>query len=428
MNKFSIKPARNWFKSPIFWILLLALTLRVIAALYLGNSVTGLSGASDEITYSTLGHRVATGHGLSFPENWYPWIQADTPQSYFSAAMSLSLGAIYAVFGYYPLVARLIMALVSTAVVGLLYLLTRRIFNARIALIAAGLAAVYPYLIFYGVSLVTETPFILGLLVAIYLAYEIVENPSPAKWVALGLVMALTAVFRIAIVFYIPFLLGWVFFKQKQQRHYVILPLIAIVLMVMPFTIRNYILWGEFEPLETQFGHVFWNGNHPDHEGDFHPYKVFPIPEEVLALNNDSHITKTLLRMGIDNVLDDPGHFVMLTLTRLRELFKFWPTPDSSLLANLMRVFSFGLLWPVALAGILFSYRRWLALLPIWLFIFIHTGIYASSWTMIRYRVPLDTLFIIFAALAVVAVWDELMIRRREQVVASLVSDRAAAD
>ncbi len=107
-----------------------------------------------------------------------------------------------------------------------------------------------------------------------------------------------------------------------------------------------------------------------------------------------------MLRRGIQNVINDPSLFVMLTVTRLREFFKFWPTADSDLLANTLRVFSFGLMWPFALAGLWLSRRQWRDLLPIYIFMVMHTGVYAITWTMIRYRVPLDAFLIPFAAVA----------------------------
>jgi hypothetical protein len=46
--------------------------------------------------------------------------------------------------------------------------------------------------------------------------------------------------------------------------------------------------------------------------------------------------------------------------------------------------------------------------MPIYLFIIIHTAIHAISWTMIRYRIPLDALFIIFAAFATTVLLDKV--------------------
>jgi len=387
----------------LLWaILAVALLLRVAAALYLGNDISGLSGAHDEKTYSMLGQRFAAGYGMTFPENWYPWIEANTPQSYFSYTISLFLAGIYTLFGYHPVAARLIMALMGTGIVWMLYLVGRRLFNEPIALTAAAIAACYAYLIFYGVTLVTETPFTLAVLIALYLAMRMRsgEVTGFGAWVLLGVVLAVAVLLRMAVIFFVPILLLWLYFAIRKHTNIFILavPLVVVALAVLPLAIRNWLLWHQFLLLESQFGHVFWNGNHPDHLGNFHPFKVFPIPADVLALKNDVLITNALLRMGIHNVLANPGDFMMLTLTRLREFFLFWPTEDSTLAANVLRVGSFGVIVPFALYGFIINLRRFQELAPIYLFFLVHTGIYAVTWTMIRYRVPLDPFFILFAA------------------------------
>ena len=387
-------------KRPIYAILAGALLIRMVAAFYLGNEVSGLSGAHDEISYSMLGHRFADGFGLTFPDNWYPWIKANSPQSYFSASMSLLLAGIYAVFGYNPLIARVIMGILSVGVLWIIYLLSSRLFGERIGLVSAVIGSQYSYLIFYGVTLVTETPFILAVLSAIYLSLQVIERPKPSNWILLGMALTAAILLRMAVVFYVPALLAWILWRRKEWSTWILAPIAIMASAVFPFSWRNYQLWNEFALLETQFGHVFWNGNHPGHNGDFHPYEVFPIPDEVLALNNDVLITRALLARGIETVIGDPGHFVLLTVTRLREFFKFWPTPDTSLLGNTLRVCSFGLMWPFALVGLYLCRRRWREVAPILLFIVIHTSVYALMWTMIRYRIPLDAVLIPFAAVA----------------------------
>lgn len=386
----------------LFLILLVAFTLRMAAALYLGDSASGLSGAHDEISYSMLGERFATGHGMTFPEPWYPWIEADAPQSYYSFTISLFFAGIYKLFGYHPLAARIITGIMSTAIVWMIFLIGKRLFSPEVGLLASAIAAIYAYLIFYGVTLVTETPFTLALLVALYQAIRMRagEISGVRGWLTLGVMLAVTVLLRMAVVFFIPILLLWLYYAVRKQTNplLVAIPLVVIGLAVLPLTLRNYQLWHQFLLLEAQFGHVFWNGNHPGHLGDFHPYKVFPIPPDVLAIKNDVLITNTLLRMGIQNVVSRPDEFLLLTLSRLREFFLFWPTADSTLMANLLRVLSFGLILPFALYGFFINLRRFQELTPIYLFIIVHTGIYAVTWTMIRYRIPLDPFFILFAA------------------------------
>jgi 4-amino-4-deoxy-L-arabinose transferase-like glycosyltransferase len=387
-------------------ILILALTIRVVAALYLGNTVSGLSGAHDEISYDALGIRLVEGHGLTFPNAWYPWIKPDSPQSYYSITMSAMLALIYWMFGYQPVIARLIMAVLSTGIVFMLYLLARRLFGEQIALITALIAAVYSYLIFYGVTLVTETPFILSLLASIYLAYKLVEKPSISKWFFLGITLAICVLLRMAVIFYVPFLIGWITLQIKGNRKQALIPIVSIIAALIPFTIRNYILWGRFMLLEAQFGHVFWNGNNPAAKDTLDYSYVYPIPSDILASNNDAKITSDLLILGIKNVLNDPELFIKLTLVRLREFIKFWPTNETSLIGNIARVTSFGIIWPFVILGMWLSRYRWRELMPIYIFMIIHFGVYVISWTMIRYRMPLDAIWIIFAAVSISALFD----------------------
>lgn len=391
-------------------ILSCALVVRVAAALFLGNTIRGLSGAHDEITYSMLGQRFAAGYGMTFPTDWYPWIRANTPQSYFSYTFSLFLATIYWLFGYVPLVARLIMAVLSVLNVGLLYHIAQRLFTERIALLASAIAAGYPYLIFYGVTLVTETPFTLMLLLAIAFALRLQVDPHLrfSTWLGLSVTLALMVLLRLAAIFFVPVLLLWVWFTMRQPRrlYHFCLPALVIASAIAPLTIRNDWLWGQWNLSETQFGHVFWNGNHPDQQWDFHPYRVFPIPPAVLASHNDVLINNQLLKLGVQNVIHDPLRFGFVTLARLRELFTFWPTADSGRLANLLRLLSFGWLAPLAAWGLVANLSRWRTLAPIYLFLLIHTGIYAITWTMIRYRMPMEPFLIMFGAYTLVTLYE----------------------
>ena len=389
-------------RNALLVILLSALVARVAAALVLGNTVSGLSGANDEITYSMLGQRFGAGYGMTFPVDWYPWIKANAPQSYFSYTISLFLGAIYAVFGYYPLVARLIMGLLSVLIVWLTYLIAHRLFTECIALLASAIAALYPYLIFYGVALLTETPFTLALLLAVYWSLQIkaAEQTPITTWVLLSGSLALMVLLRMAAIFFVPLLLLWLWLTMQQPRRLYLLfmPVLVIIVAIAPLTIRNYQLWGQFNLSEAQFGHVFWNGNHPEQQWDFHPYRTFPIPPEILASENDVTITNQLLKIGLQNVINEPLRFIFVSLARLRELFTFWPTADSGQLANLLRLLSFGWLAPLAAFGLIANRRRWRSLAPIYLFILSHTGVYAITWTMIRYRMPMEPFLIMFGA------------------------------
>ncbi len=388
-------------------ILAFALVVRLATALWLGDRMEVLpaGGTHDQVSYDLLAHRLATGHGFTFPTNWYPWVKADTPTSYYSGTMVLHLAVIYHVFGYHPLIPRILYAILGTLIVYLVYRLGRRLFGPGPGLAAGAISAAYSYLILYSAALLTEAPFIFFLLLSLNIAYALAEEGGPWRWWVLGLAMAGAILFRMAVLPFLVLLLIWILVKRHHSQASsklwpVLIPLAVMILAVLPWTVRNYLLYDKFMLLESQFGHVLWNSNHPDQGDTFDQIDwVAPIPEELQHLD-EVDLTNELLRRGIQNILADPARFARLTLSRAKLFFTFWPTADSSLISNVARVLSFGITLPFMVCGLVLSRRCWRRCAPLYVFLVAHLGIYLVSWVMIRYRIPADTVLIIFAGLA----------------------------
>lgn len=383
-----------------------ALLVRVATALWLGDTmeVVDAGGTHDQVSYDMLAFRVATGHGFTFPTGWYPWVPPDTVTSYYSGTMVLHLALIYKVFGYHPLIARLLYAVLGTAIVYLVFRLGRRVLGAPAGLVAAALAAGYAYLMLYSATLLTETPFILFLLLAINAAYDLGDGGGVRKLLLMSVALAGCVLFRMAVLPFLVLLTGWAFWRARSSSRplrawHVAVPVLVIAAAVAPWTIRNYMLYDRFMLLESQYGHVLWNSNHPDQGTSFRGAWVAPIPEELKGLN-EVDLTNELLRRGRENILRDPKRFVLLSLSRVKYFFTFWPTTDSSTISNVSRVLSFGITLPFMVLGLVLSRRHWRELLPLYLFLLVHYAVYVSSWVMIRYRVPADTVLLVFAGFA----------------------------
>jgi hypothetical protein len=111
------------------------------------------------------------------------------------------------------------------------------------------------------------------------------------------------------------------------------------------------------------------------------------------------------LRRGIQFVLDDPVRYLLLSLSRVRAYFEFWPTPDTSLLNNLGRIGSFGLLLPFLLYGLVLALRSprfWANNGLLLLFAAIYVPLHLLTWAMVRYRLPVDAAWMPIAAWAMV--------------------------
>lgn len=406
-------------KHCLFGILAVAFVVRLATALWLGNSMEVLpaGGTHDQVSYDMLAHRVATGHGFTFPQAWYPWVPPDIPTAYYSGTMVIHLAAIYYMFGYNPLIARILYVFLGTLICWFLFRIGRRLFGEVAGLVTAAMAAGYAYLILYSATLLTETPFILFLLMAIDNAYLLRDRVTAKRLVTFGLALGGAVVFRMAVLPFVVLMLIWLYTETRKAQvplriWQLLIPLGLIIAAVLPWTIRNYLIFDRFLLLESQFGHVFWNSNHPDQGYTFDEVGwVAPIPPELMGWN-EVDLTNELLRRGIRNVLSDPLRYISLTLSRMRIFFAFWPTAGSSWMSNVARALSFGVSLPFMAYGLILSLRRWRVFLPLYIFLILHLGVYLASWVMIRYRIPADTILLLFAGLAAVDLHHRAFHRR----------------
>ena len=398
-------------------ILAVAILIRIPVALYMGDQVIVLPGIQDQVSYDALARSLLDGRGYSFTKNWYPFTPANTPTSHWSFLYPLYLAGIYAITGYHPLVARLIQGVIGGALISLLiYLIGRRVVNEDTGLVGAGLAAVYGYFIYYNVALMTETFSIVLVLLTLYLSIELKENPTPMRWVGLGFSFGLAALLRQTVLLIVPFLLLWLFWELKKAgiRWWYITPsIVVIILMIAPWTIRNYLVYHQFLLLNSNAGYAFYASNNPDLGTDWrNDLVVVPVPKD-LAGQNEAQLDRALTKKAFDFILADPKRYLWLNLNKTLEYFRFWPTSESSRISNLNRVLSFGLYLPFMLLGLGFSMSRWRNFIPLYLFIVIHTGIHLLSWPSPRYRLPVDAVLMVFAGIALIELAKQLSTWRR---------------
>jgi len=414
----------------LFAIMILAVLLRLGSAIYQGNTVTDMPGTFDQISYDELARRVVEGHGFSFGVDWWPVTRAGEPTAHWSYIYTLYLAAIYKIFGLNPLIARILQAFVAGIFQTILvYRLGARLFNRTVGLVAAILNAVYIYFFYYAGALMTETFYItciLWIFDASFRLLDDVKGTRLTRWLELGLAIGLTVLLRQLFLLFLPFLYKWIWWNLRHDEHVpwkanihwtalrgLTISTIVLTLMILPFTIRNYRAFGTFELLNTNAGYAFYWGNHPIQGTHFIPLLPISfkdiIPPDLLSLN-EAELDKALLQLGIKNVMADPVRFGLLSLSRITEFIKFWPSRDSSLLSNISRVGSFGILLPFMLVGVWISILRFRnpshpsqqsQLGLVFMFIIVYTCIHLLSWTLIRYRLPIDGFLIIFAALGI---------------------------
>ena len=408
---------RRW----LIAIVAIGAVVRVGAAVYLGDEVVPVSGAYDQIFYHDLALNLLEGDGFVFTRPPWPFIEPGEPTAYYSFVYPMFLAGIYAAAGPHAVVARIVQALICALLPLQVWVLTRLVMGHGrrtmddgprttddgrrgevVGLIAAGIAAVYAYFVLYSASLQSEGIYLVLVAWALILTVKLAEGPTWQRWLGWGLAVTLASLFRQVFMPIAAVLFLYVVIKAGRRvrvGHVALAGLVAAALIV-PFTVRNYRVFGRFLLLNSSAGQVFWNANHPDLGTDFIGDAMFPIPAD-LEDANEAELTKELMKRGWRLVADDPGRFVQLSLDRAATLFMFWPSRQSTLISNLSRSLSFMICLPFMIAGIALSMKEWRRWLPLYVFIVAYAGIHIISWAQIRYRMPVDVALLPFAALAI---------------------------
>ncbi len=413
---------RQWLVA----ILLVSALLRVAIALYYGDAIDMPRASSDQVSYHALATRLASGHGYSFDSGWYPFTPANTPTAHWSYLYTALVAGVYLLFGPHPLAVRLIQAVLGgLALPWMVCRLTQRLFPRReaLAVLAAAATACYAYFALYAAMLMTETLFIVLVLWSLEASLRLraaLQAGTGVPWrvsAELGLSLGLAVLTRQSYLPWAPVLFvalfcgsgGWRRLRSRALPWATIKALLLtgglLLACIIPFTVRNYIVYDRLLLLNSNTGYAMYSAQHPMHGTHFREFDAAPLPDDLQG-HNEVELNRELMRRGIQFVLDEPGRYALLSLSRVRALFEFWPTDDTSLLHNVGRVLSFGLYLPFMLVGVVAACRRYRSadIGLVLLFMVFYCMLHILTWAMVRYRLPVDAAAMPFAALGLACV------------------------
>ena len=343
------------------------------------------------------------------------------------------LGALYRLLGPDPLSARLVQAVVGSASCGLVYLLARRLVAAwpggRRAADwvprTSGLAlAGYPLAVYFVGELLIPT--LLVFLVLLGLILVLRSRERDAQWWLPGLVLGLAALARPNVLAFTAAVAGWLALRYRRRCARPLVEFLgAVAVVIAPVTVRNLAVSGRFVPIAWQGGTNFYIGNNPESDG---VTAVLPgtraswwggyndvkrLAEEAAGHPlKGADIDRYWLGRGFDFWRRQPGRALALTARKAWLLlaglevsnnrdvyfFKRFSFLNALIFRTPVLKFPFGLVLPLAAAGVFAARRRWRELVPVYLFL----GAYGLSFVVFfvsaRFRMPMVPLFLILAA------------------------------
>ncbi len=353
----------------------------------------------DEAEYVKHARSLALGHGEDRPY-WQP------------PGIVYVLAATFEVAGPGLVAPRILQVLASVASLVLVFLIARRLFDDKKALVATAICALHGVLVYECYELLPATWIVLFDLLALWLLLRAVESRSMFDEFGAGLALGVSAIFSPTIV---PFAIPAAIVLRKPLS--IALFVVGLLLPIIPVTLRNYDHGGEFVPVSTNSGLNLYIGNNADYDTTFamRPGRHW---EELTSEPNQHGATEPgaasayFRNKAIGFVVDDPLGAIGLGAKKLYLFFNGAEIPrDTDINAASRRSIWLGLLVsgpplhlpnglliPVALLAlvVLWDERRRLVL-PLAMLATLAL-VTAAFFITSRHRLPAVPLFAIFAA------------------------------
>jgi 4-amino-4-deoxy-L-arabinose transferase-like glycosyltransferase len=227
------------------WVFFLGLAIRL---LYLAAVPPGVFGG-DAQSYDELAWRLAQGAGYvnaqGQPTAWRP------------PGYPLFLAAIYRLAGHDLDAVRYVQALLGAGIGPLVFVILRRWATPKEALAAGLLCSVYPPLVVGTSEIMTELLFTVLLLLALSL---LLLRREPAALAAGGALLGGALLTRPVLLFFLPFLAVWIARRDRPAAWRALAWLAAgLLLILLPWTLRNHERLNAFVPLSTIGGLALYN-------------------------------------------------------------------------------------------------------------------------------------------------------------------------
>ncbi len=408
-------------------VVVVALLLRLIFVLAI-DPHPSLAGG-DVNWYLDMGHDlVTTGttiHALSTPPLYLMYVGA--VQVLVPGSPAAGEHATYTEIQ----VLRVLASGLGAALVLLVLLLGRRLFSARVGLLAAWVMAISPALIIEAGGLLSESLFMVLLLGGLLL-YERGLTAATLRVMAwAGVVLGLATLTRAVVVAFPVGLALHLILAQRARWKRLVLALLVPYAVVLSFwTIYNIVEWDRF----VIGSDGFWGFLYQGAEG-----KEFPLELDQnlgMTFGQGSDVRQELMQEQISaSIRSDPGGWLAHRVKELagaylqphntvyyggasiRDAASSWLRHDRTL-GGLRDVTHIEAFWPklalylfhfsgllLGVGGMWIGWRRWRDLLPLYGLIAYFTGVHVLLLALPRYLFPLYPVFWLFAAALLVDLW-----------------------
>lgn len=402
----------SWLKENklnLLFIFLLAFLIRLVYFFEIKNTFLSNFLILDSYYYDNWARDIASGH----------WIGSEV--FYGMPFYAYALGLFYSLLGHSLILVKFIQFIVGSISPVLIYLIAEKYFNKSIARISALISLSYGMFIFYEGELVDSSFAIFLYLSTFYLLLSANTRQKARIYLLAGIAFGLSSLCRAGIIPWFVFILIWINFlaKEKQRIKSSVLFALGACAVISLVTLRNYWVGKDFVPITAHSGINLYIGNNNYADGTFSvppsmssnsedlikDSKIFAEKESGRHLK-PSEISGFWSKKAFDFIARNPLKFAKLLLKKTYLFWRSYEIPDVKdyyyvkQQLNFFKFpwFSFSIIAPLSLMGMIFLLNRWKKLFLLYTFVLSYFASILLYFVNSRYRLPVVPALIIFAA------------------------------
>jgi len=403
-------------------VFLLALALGLAMVLVVFRAQSLVDNVSDPYKFGEMGKTIARGEPL---DPYGSLLHRRSP------LYPLFIAAVYSVFGEHPMAVYLLQCLLMAATCWLVFDMGRRVFNLRTGVLAGVMCALHPLMLRYVPDLHLETLLSFLFTLVVWCSVRFHEKPTVAAGVWFGLAGGAAALTKAVVLLYPGLFVAAMLALRFVLKRRVTLPSIGAIaviplmmlLVIAPWTYRNYAVTGKFVLITTGFNDAFLRG-YVFSEKEYALLRRPPYTDAEIASNRwfqslaqqagtvwerDDYETEQILGREVKRKLrEEPAEFFRKFTTGL---FTFWYQMTSLANSLLTGLCALGV-WVLALFGMR---RAWREDRPLWMFLLpaLHLNLLLAILLALgRYSAPIMPALLVAAAFGIDTVLSGFRARR----------------
>lgn len=286
--------------------------------------------------------------------------------------------------------------------------------------------AIYPSLVAYQFTLLSESPFICSFVWG-FAFLALWQREGKNRWFLLSVLAFMISFYvRAVVTFMLPVLIAAASLLAVKtwgaRARYTLFACLLFIVCASPWWIRNWTIFHRFIPLTTSAASNLYLGNNPQNKTAGIDWSTDVPPEEnaaIRALGDELKISEAYTIAAKEYILANKATFLHNVWLKFKRFYNFqsnFTGEKYSLffkLYNVALLLSWGIVCPAALVSFAVNRRMWRRLLPIYLMIAYYTFIHVVVIASLRYRLPIEPLFLVMGADCVDRLWERYKHMRR---------------